>query len=128
MTLSFLRRPDLFVGITTWNSGLLLPHCLHSVRRTTEGLRVAIGVVDNCSTDESADIARQYGASVEVLRCSQALALNRLLAQSRARITLLLHSDVVLLGKTWLTLCERRLRGSVALISPQDVGCGPLTR
>jgi glycosyltransferase involved in cell wall biosynthesis len=122
------RRPDLFVGVTTWNSGLLLPHCLQSIRRTTSGLRVRLGVVDNCSTDNSVDVARQFGASVEIIHCSQALALNRLLARSRARMTLLVHSDVVLLSPAWFAVCQAKIRGSTVLVSPEDVGCGPLTR
>ena len=34
---------DLFVGVTTWNSELFLPHCLESIRRTTGGLKMQIG-------------------------------------------------------------------------------------
>ena len=48
---------DLFVGVTTWNSELFLPHCLESIRRTTGGLKMQIGVADNRSTDRSVEIA-----------------------------------------------------------------------
>jgi hypothetical protein len=40
-------KDDLFVGVTTWDSDLFLEHCLRSVHRTTQGLRIRIGVVDN---------------------------------------------------------------------------------
>jgi glycosyltransferase involved in cell wall biosynthesis len=119
---------ELFVGVTTWNSELFLPHCLESIRRTTGGLSVRVSVVDNRSTDRSVAIARDYGATVHVEYCSQAIALNRLLAMSNGRATLLLHSDVILLSLRWFAACDAHLRGTVALVSPEDIGCGPLTR
>ena len=121
-------QDDLFVGITTWNSELFLEHCLRSILRTTDGVRIHIGVVDNFSSDRSMDIARDMGAEVRVERCSQAIALNRLLSMSNARHTLLIHSDVILLSTDWYATCSRHLTGPVALVSPEDIGCGPLTR
>lgn len=119
---------DLFIGITTWNSEQFLPHCLRSLVRTTAGLGVRIGVVDNRSQDRSVVIARNFGAEVRIEHCSQAIALNRLLAMSTGRHTLLLHSDVVLLSTGWFAACVARLKDNVALVSPEDIGCGPLTR
>lgn len=121
-------KEELFVGVTTWNSELFLDACLESVRRTTDGLNVRIGVVDNESTDRSVEIARQHGAEVKIEHCSQAIALNRLLAMSNARRTLLIHSDVILMSPRWYAVCDARLQGEVALVSPEDIGCGPLTR
>ena len=119
---------ELFVGVTTWNSELFLEHCLRSIRKTTDGLHARIGVVDNRSADRSAEIAKDFGAQVHVEYCNQAIALNRLLSMSDGRRTLLLHSDVVLLSPKWYSVCNAHLHGNVALISPEDVGCGPLTR
>jgi hypothetical protein len=68
------------------------------------------------------------GATVWVCHSSQAIALNRLLAASDARHTLLMHSDVVLLSPAWYPICSGLLTGDVALVSPEDIGCGPLTR
>ena len=121
-------KTDLFVGVTSWESERFLEHCLLSIRNTTGGLRVRVGVVDNASKDRSVQIARDMGAEVRVERCSQAIALNRLLGMSRARHTLLLHSDVILLSPRWYEVCANHIEGSVALVSPEDVGCGPLTR
>lgn len=122
------RQDDLFVGVTTWNSELFLEHCLRSLRKTTDAARLRIGVVDNVSTDRSVEIARDFGADIHIERCSQAIALNRLLSMSRAKHTLLLHSDVILMSPDWYPTCVARLQGPVALVSPEDIGCGPLTR
>ena len=121
-------KRELFVGVTTWNSELFLESCLRSIQKTTEGLAVRIGVVDNRSQDRSVEIAQDFGAEVHIEYCSQAIALNRLLAMSDARHTLLMHSDVVLLSPDWYATCARHLSGNVALVSPEDIGCGPLTR
>jgi len=119
---------ELFVGVTTWNSELFLEHCLRSIRTTTDGLSMHLGVVDNLSKDRSVEIARDFGAEARLEYCSQAIALNRLLSMSKGRRTLLLHSDVVLLSPNWYSVCNARMAGNVALISPEDIGCGPLTR
>src|SRR5262245_15833455 len=119
---------DLFVGVTTYNSELFLEHCLRAIIHTTDGLRVRVGVVDNVSGDRSVEIAKDMGAEVRVEHCSQPIALNRLLSMSSARHTLLIHSDVILLSPRWYATCSKHLTDSVALVSPEDIGCGPLTR
>jgi glycosyltransferase involved in cell wall biosynthesis len=121
-------KDDLFVGVTTWDSELFLEHCLRSIHNTTQGLSIRIGVVDNFSTDRSVEIARDLGAAVRMERCSRAIALNRLLSMSMARHTLLIHSDVILLSPDWYATCSGHLTGPIALVAPEDIGCGPLTR
>src|SRR5262245_43530328 len=92
-----LRRlmPELFIGITSWNSRLFLPHCLEAIRATTSDVEREIVVLDNFSDDGSAEIARDYSVTVLQQRCSQAEALNRLVALSCGSYTLLIHSDVI---------------------------------
>jgi glycosyltransferase involved in cell wall biosynthesis len=119
---------ELFVGVTSFNSELFLDACLGSLRRTTQGVDTRIVVIDNESTDRSRDIAASHRVELVTVRCSQPMALNRLLAMSTGRRTLLIHSDVVLFAPDWYARCESRLRGDVALVSPEDTGCGPLTR
>jgi glycosyltransferase involved in cell wall biosynthesis len=119
---------DLFVGITSWNSALFLPHCLDALRRTTSGIRTRICVIDNASSDASASLARERGAEVVVRSCTQVEALQQLVRSSRSRFTLLLHADVIVLAPDWFERCTARLGGNTVLISPEDIGCGPFTR
>lgn len=122
------RTPELFVGITSWDSAQFLGRCLQAVRDTTRGVSCRLVVLDNVSSDDSARIAREHGAEVIVRGCSQPDALNRLLAMSRSPCTLLAHSDVVMLSPRWFDLCRAQLRDDVALVSPEDIGCGPYSR
>lgn len=119
----------LFVGVTSWNSARFLSHSLDAVRRTVDERDLRLVVWDNVSRDGSAEIARRFGAEVVVRSRGQGDALNGLFALSRSRWTLLMHSDVVLLDGGWLDRCIEWIRKDrSALLSPEDVGCGPFTR
>ena len=122
------RRPDLFIGITSWNSALFLPICLQAIRDKTVGPNVRVVVLDNASTDDSAAIARNFDAEVLIKGCAQSDALNRLVDLSNAPYTLLLHSDVVLLDSRWFDLCRSKIDDKTILVSPEDIGCGPYSR
>ena len=122
------HKKSIFVGITSWNSQLFLPHCLGSLQNTTQGQNLNICVLDNKSTDNSADIARSYGAQVIEKSCTQPQALSYLINHSKADYTLLIHSDVIFLDPRWFKLCQEKINKSVVLVSPEDIGCGPMTR
>jgi glycosyltransferase involved in cell wall biosynthesis len=119
---------SIFVGITSWNSKLFLPHCLRSLQETTQGQDISICVLDNNSTDESVSIARSFGVEVIQMGCTQPQALSFLINRSRADYTLLIHSDVILIDPRWPSLCIDKINKSVVLVSPEDIGCGPMTR
>jgi glycosyltransferase involved in cell wall biosynthesis len=85
-------------------------------------------VFDNASTDGSASIARKSGAEVIVGQLSQGDALNYLMSRSHSAFTLLLHSDVVLLSDRWFEICRGNINATTALVSPEDIGCGPYSR
>lgn len=119
---------SIFVGITSWNSQLFLPHCLRSLMDTTQGQNISICVLDNNSTDDSVAIARSFGVDVIEMGCTQPQALSFLLNHSRADYTLLIHSDVILIDPRWPLLCMEKINSSVVLVSPEDIGCGPMTR
>lgn len=116
----------LFVGITTWNSEILLPLCLESLQRTAPDAEIVI--LDNESTDGTLEIARKLGVRTVVRRSGQSDALNMLAGMSKRPYTLLIHSDVVMISPNWVETVLARMVGDVALVSPEDIGCGPYTR
>jgi glycosyltransferase involved in cell wall biosynthesis len=118
----------LFVGMTTWNSAGFLPTSLAALRTMTDARETRLVILDNDSTDTTVDVARQFGAEVIQRKSGQAHALMDLFNLSRAEMTLLIHADVVLLDRRWLDVCAAHLTGNVALVSPEDIGCGPYTR
>jgi glycosyltransferase involved in cell wall biosynthesis len=122
------QQPELFIGITTFNSGLFIGHCLDSLAKTTRGNRPRIVLCDKFSTDGTAETARKAGAEVVRSAASQADAYNILFSMSRSPYTLIIHADTVLLSDQWFELCKSRIKDNVALVSPQDIGCGPYTR
>lgn len=119
---------ELFVGVTSWNSAWFLSDCLDSLRATTKCFDTEIVVFDNESTDNSAAVAKSRGARVKTGNRPQANALNWLFRQSRAKYTLLVHADVVFLNDQWLDVCRRYLSSGAVLVSPEDIGLGPMTR
>lgn len=119
---------DLFVGITSWNSGDFIAHAVRAVYRTTSDVDVRVVVLDNESRDESVELARSEGAEVIVARMNQREALNTLAERSNSPLTLLMHADVILLSSSWLSACLAKLNEDVILVSPEDIGCGPFTR
>lgn len=123
-----MGRPEVFIGVTSWNSRLFIGACVDAARTTTQDLGRRIVVMDNGSTDGTPEIARDRGAEVVTVRLSQAEALNRLAAMSNAPYTLLIHADVVLLSPNWFSLCRAEISAGASLVSPQDIGCGPLSR
>jgi glycosyltransferase involved in cell wall biosynthesis len=123
-----LNQSELFIGVTSWNSEQFLPICLTAIAATTKALKPRVVVIDNTSSDKSPDIAREFGAELVSVRCSQADALNRLVSLSCAKHTLLIHSDVVLLSERWYELCAAAVAAGFGLVSPEDIGCGPWSR
>jgi hypothetical protein len=84
--------------------------------------------LDNNSTDDSVAIARSFEVEVIQMACTQPQALSFLINRSRADYTLLIHSDVILIDPRWPSLCIDKTNESVVLVSPEDIGCGPMTR
>jgi glycosyltransferase involved in cell wall biosynthesis len=123
-----LMTNDLTIGMTTWNSAAFLPASLLALRRHTDERSTRLVVHDNFSHDKTVEIARTFGADIIQRQGSQAVALMDLFNASRSDLTLLVHADVVLLNDDWLPACQRHLTGNVALVSPEDIGCGPFTR
>jgi glycosyltransferase involved in cell wall biosynthesis len=123
-----MGKPELFIAIPTWNSAMFLGHCLKQIEATCRGISYEVGVLDNGSTDATVSIAREHGCKVAVHEYALPDALNQLTWWSRAPYTLFIHSDTILLDPQWFALCKAKLTGANALVSPQDIGCGPYTR
>lgn len=123
-----MKRPELFIAIPTWNSALFLESCLSQIEATCRDVNYQVGVLDNGSTDSTISIARAHGCRIEVRECLLPDALNRLASWSRSPYTLFIHADTILLSPEWFGRCKAKLTGANALLSPQDIGCGPFTR
>ncbi|MBD2187094.1 glycosyltransferase [Pseudanabaena mucicola] len=126
MSKTIKKTPEVFIGITTWNSELFLPFCLESIKKTLPEAEVVI--LDNVSIDETQAIAKKFNTRLIVKRCGQAEALNMLASSSRSPYTVLIHADVVFLSNQWASRCISKLTDEIVLVSPEDIGCGPYTR
>jgi N-acetylglucosaminyl-diphospho-decaprenol L-rhamnosyltransferase len=88
--------PALRIGIVSWNTADLLDRCLGSLPAALDGLPAEIVVVDNASSDASADVAARH-AEVEVVRNEEnvgyARAMNQALAGTAAPALLALNPD-----------------------------------
>lgn len=88
---SAMGSPKVRIGIVSWNTAELLDRCLDAVPNAIAGVEVEVIVVDNASTDDSADRAERH-PGVRVIRNSAnvgyAKAMNQaLLADDRGRGT-----------------------------------------
>lgn len=123
-----MNRPALEIAVTTWNSATFIGVALGAIDRVCADWRPTVTVFDNESTDDTVAIAKRFGARVLTGRLSQADALNVLAKSFTARRGLLMHADVVLLDASAFARCMERLDQGAALVSPEDIGCGPWTR
>ncbi len=119
--------PFLEIGITTWNSAAFIEVALTAIGRVCGDWQPRVLIWDNGSTDDTVAIASKFGATVHVEPLSQPDALNRLAAAATAKRVLLMHADVVLLDTEAFAMCLDRLDAGAALVSPEDIGCGPWT-
>ena len=86
------------VVVCTYNSERYLRRCLESIIVNVPVSKLF--VVDNCSTDSTVNIAKQFGAVV--VQCRGSLAESRLLSFSLVSTTLFVNVDsVVVLCKDW---------------------------
>lgn len=122
------KTSEVFIGITTFNSELFLECCLKSIINKTAGISRQIVVRDNFSKDRSVDIAKDLGARVLESALSHSETCNLFLSLSSSPYTLIMHSDTIILSEKWFSLCRTKIKDNVALVSPQDIGCGPYTR
>jgi GT2 family glycosyltransferase len=95
---------DLSIVVVNWNTRDLLRACLVSIERTVEHLEYEVLVVDNNSTDGSAElVATEFPGTTLIRNAANvgfARANNQAIAASSGRHVLLLNSDAELLAGT----------------------------
>lgn len=93
---------DVAVIIPTHNERVLLESCLNSIREKTTGVNVVVCVVDNASSDGTADMLRQRFPGVQVITSGENLyftpANNVGARRTTSRYILLLNPDTELLN------------------------------
>lgn len=93
-------RPELSVVIVNWNTRDILRDCLASVARHLTQVPLEVLVVDNASSDGSAEMVAREFPQVRLLRNSEnvgfARANNQAMRAARGAYFLLLNSDTVL--------------------------------
>lgn len=90
---------DLSITIVSYNTLKLTGQCLESIYSNTEGISLAVTVVDNASSDGSAEYIREKFPQVNVICNAENLGLaaatNQGLALCESRYVMALNSDTV---------------------------------
>ncbi|GAK49310.1 glycosyl transferase family 2 [Candidatus Moduliflexus flocculans] len=91
---------DVAVIIVNWNTRELLRQCLASAYQQTSGIAFEVWVIDNASSDGSAEMVAQEFPQTRLIRNAEnvgfAKANNQALRRASARYYLLLNSDTAL--------------------------------
>lgn len=115
---------DIAVVIVSWNTQQLLDNCLRSLFDSLQNLSMGVWVVDNASTDGSAEMVRADYPQVKLIvnntNLGFARANNQALRQANARYLLLLNSDTVVPPNAIDTLIK------TMDAHPEAAVCGPL--
>jgi len=96
-----MPKPDVTIIIVNWNTREILRDCLRSVYRNAGPIDFEVIVVDNASTDGSAEMVRTEFDKVQLIANSDnrgfAAANNQGMAVATGRYVLLLNSDTIVL-------------------------------
>ncbi|MBA2496381.1 MAG: glycosyltransferase family 2 protein [Acidimicrobiia bacterium] len=117
-------RPDVRVGVVSWNTAAELDRCLVSLPEALGSLDAEVVVVDNASGDSSAEIAERH-RDVRVVRnptnVGYARAMNTALAGTAAPVLAAVNPDTVIPPGALATLVGRLMaaRPGVGLVAPR---------
>lgn len=119
-------KPRVRVGVVAWNTASLLDRCLARLPDALAGTDAETVVVDNASSDGSADAAAGH-PGVRVVRnptnVGYARAMNQALAGGDAQVLVALNPDTEPPPGSLSTLVDRLLADpGVALVAPRLVG------
>lgn len=114
---------DVRVGIVTWNTAECLERCLEALPAALGGLAAELVVVDNASSDGSADVAQRF-PGVRVVRNTEnvgyARAMNQALHGTSAPFLLALNPDTEPSPDSLAELVEfLRSNPDVGLVAPR---------
>ena len=110
------------VGVVSWNTAGLLRRCLAALPAALEGTDHSVTVVDNASSDGSADAARDAGVRVIANRenVGYARAMNQALGGAGAELLVALNPDTVPPPGSLTALVRRLLaEPDVGLVGPR---------
>jgi N-acetylglucosaminyl-diphospho-decaprenol L-rhamnosyltransferase len=94
------RRALITAAVVSWNTRDLLDRCLQSLRPEADAGRVDVWVVDNASSDGSADLVRERHASAQLLPMPENVgfgaAVNAVAERTSGEWLLIANADVAL--------------------------------
>lgn len=122
-----MTTPRLSVVVVSWNTRDVLADCLASVRRQLAGVAHETIVVDNASSDGSAEMVATAFPEVHLLRNAENVGFGRAcnagMDAARGPWVLLLNSDARLVDASIVRLLDQlEARPEVALAGPRIVG------
>ena len=118
---------DISIIVVTWNAKKFVEECFGSIREETHGLSAEVIVVDNASTDGTADMIAERFPEVKLIRSSENLGFPRgnvvaIEASQPSKYVCLVNPDVRVLPGCFRKLMEYMEK------NPKVGVVGPLTR
>jgi len=115
---------DLSIVIVSWNTRDLLKECLESLYRFTTGITFEVFVVDNASSDGSADMVRNAFPHVNLIENREnagfSKANNQAIRVSKGRYVALLNPDTLLIEDVFSPLIRHAdLNEKIGAIGPK---------
>lgn len=117
-----MNAPEVSICIVSWNTRNYLEACLQSIREAPDRVTREVIVVDNASSDDSADMVQALYPDVTLIANAEnvgyAAANNQAIAAARGEHILLLNPDIIVhpgaLAALLAVLHERPRAGAVA--------------
>jgi GT2 family glycosyltransferase len=102
--------PTLSISIVNTNNRVLLEQCLHSLFDSDHGVDFEVILVDNVSTDGSADMVMQKFPQVQLIRNTNRMGFaanhNQAIRASRGKFILVLNEDTIVKAGALKSMCD----------------------